>query len=515
MMDNLYENNQENQAEASTEMTGATENGNTLPEMEGSISPVMTGQATGMEGSVSQAAQTEQPQNYYAYPNPGYYPYYGQMPYQQMPPVPPVPQKKKSGAFKKFMAAVALAVVFGLVAGGTFIGANELYNYLKPSENDGDDANNNYLPVKEEDRIEATTVVQSTYIEGTKVSDIVESAAPSTVAVNSTFTNNSSWFGAYESSGSGSGIIVGENKSELLIITNNHVVDNANSVKVVLIDETEVAAEIKGTDSNADLALLAVKKSDLTEETLAAIKIAKLGSSDDVRVGEMVVAIGNALGYGQSVTVGYVSAKDRIVNVDGLEMTLLQTDAAINPGNSGGALLNLDGEVIGINSVKYASASVEGMGFAIPVSNVTDIIESLMNILEEGEKGYLGVRINNVTEVEVAYYGWPEGIYVVEFTENSGAKEAGIQIGDIITKINGINVRTTSDLISRVTANPYGTTVTLTVQRLVDGAFTEMEIEVTLRQSTSYLESEEEGEQPATSPTPVPEDNSQRRRLPR
>ena len=225
---------------------------------------------------------------------------------------------------------------------------------------------------------------------------------------------------------------------------------------------------------------------NLTAQTLATIKVAKLGNSNDIKVGEMVVAIGNALGYGQSVTVGYISAKDREVTVDNTKMTLLQTDAAINPGNSGGALLSLEGEVIGINSVKYADEDVEGMCFAIPVSNVEDIITNLMNSLADEEKGYLGIGVNDVTEAIAEYYNWPIGVYVVNFSENSAAEEAGIRIGDIITGVNGIVVETANELIERVTTNPYGTTVTITLQRNVDGEYQEIEVDVVLRQSAEY-----------------------------
>ena len=427
-------------------------------------------------------------QNYQGYPA-GQYPYPMYNPaYQQ-----PQQKKKRSGKFAKFLGIAVASLFFGLVAGGSFIGVNFLYDYLKPEKVEfvqppviGQDSIQEN--VTGANQIQNSTVVDSEYIQGTSVSDIAESAMPFTVAINCTFTTDS-WFGRYETPGSGSGIIVGKNDSELLVVTNNHVIDGANTIKVTLIDDTEAEAVVKGTAASTDLAVVAIRLKDLSQETLGAIKIAELGNSNDIKVGEMVVAIGNALGYGQSVTVGYISAKDREVSVDSTtKMTLLQTDAAINPGNSGGALLNLEGEVIGINSVKYADEDVEGMCFAIPVSNVKDIIEGLMNSLAEDEKGYLGVGVNDVTEAIAEYYNWPVGVYVVNFSENSAAEEAGIKIGDIITGVNGVVVETANELIERVTSNRYGATVTITLQRNVDGEYQELEFEVVLRQSAEFAE---------------------------
>lgn len=438
------------------------------------------------------------PYNNPAYRNPYYNPAYQQMnpAYQQMPQASQKPpkQKRKPGKLLKFLGVAAAALLFGVVAGGSFLGVNYIYNYLNPQEEVRDQIIISAEPERngvlaEKDKIQSSTVIESEYIQGTSVSDIAEEAMPSTVAITCTFTTDS-WFGRYETPGSGSGIIIGKNEKELLIVTNNHVVDGANTIKVMLIDDTEADAVVKGTAASTDLAVIAVPLDSLTEETLGAIKIAKLGNSDDIKVGEMVVAIGNALGYGQSVTVGYISAKDREVTVDNAKMTLLQTDAAINPGNSGGALLNLEGEVIGINSVKYADEDVEGMCFAIPVSRVEDIITNLMNSLSEEEKGYLGVGVNDVTEAIAEYYNWPVGVYVVNFSEDSAAEEAGIKIGDIITGVNGIVVETANELIERVTTNRYGTAVTITLQRNIDGEYQELEFEVVLRQSAEFKNTE-------------------------
>lgn len=437
----------------------------------------------------------------YPYGNPAYQtPYYSPMyysvnsGYQQVNPTPqkPAKTKKPAGKFVKFLSGVAAALLFGMVAGSSFLGVNYIYNHLNLQEEAQDPIiiGTDIIPNKadvitEGDKVQSSTVIDSEYILGTSVSDIAEEAMPFTVAINCSFTTDS-WFGRYETPGSGSGIIVGKNDTELLIVTNNHVIDGANTIKVTLIDETEADATVKGAAASTDLAVIAVPLENLTAQTLATIKVAKLGNSNDIKVGEMVVAIGNALGYGQSVTVGYISAKDREVTVDNTKMTLLQTDAAINPGNSGGALLNLEGEVIGINSVKYADEDVEGMCFAIPVSNVEDIITNLMNSLADEEKGYLGIGVNDVTEAIAEYYNWPIGVYVVNFSENSAAEEAGIRIGDIITGVNGIVVETANELIERVTTNPYGTTVTITLQRNVDGEYQEIEVDVVLRQSAEY-----------------------------
>lgn len=427
------------------------------------------------------------------YQNPYYPPYQGYSPYVNPAYQQPQKQKRKPGKFVKFLGVAVASLFFGLIAGGSFIGVNYLYDYLNPQEPVyvaptviGQDVVQGNV-INDENRIQNSTVIDDEYIQGTSVSDIAEEAMPFTVAIHCTFTTDS-WFGRYETPGSGSGIIVGKNDSELLVVTNNHVIDGANTIKVTLIDDTEAAAVVKGSAPSTDLAVVAIQLKDLSEETMGAIKIAELGNSNDIKVGEMVVAIGNALGYGQSVTVGYVSAKDREVTVDNTKMTLLQTDAAINPGNSGGALLNLEGEVIGINSVKYADEDVEGMCFAIPVSNVKDIIEGLMNSLAEDEKGYLGVGVNDVTEAIAEYYNWPVGVYVVNFSENSAAEEAGIRIGDIITGVNGVVVETANELIERVTSNRYGTKVTITLQRNVDGVYQEVEVEVVLRQSAEYSE---------------------------
>ena len=402
--------------------------------------------------------------------------------------------KKKPGFFRKAAAVICAAVVFGVVAGGTFIGVNELYYKINPnakafSLSAGIKGLENKLnldiPKDSDLKIPTTTVSEGMIQQRTDITDVVESTMPSIVTITGTFTKTFDWFGQQYSEpneGSGSGIIVGQNDKELLIATNNHVVEGANPIKVTFIDDTQAEAVIKGRDSIADLAVISIDISTISKETLGAIKIAKLGDSDSVKVGQMAVAIGNALGYGQSVTVGYISAKDREVKVDNNTMVLLQTDAAINPGNSGGALLNTKGEVIGINSVKYASSEVEGMGYAIPISRAVPIISELMNreVIKDEEKGYLGVYIEPITEAVMEAYNWPSGVYVRGVIEGGSADKAGIVIGDIITKVNDTEVSSTTQLQEKVSSYRAGTDIKLSIMRMQDGKYVEKEITVNL-----------------------------------
>lgn len=336
------------------------------------------------------------------------------------------------------------------------------------------------------------------------VSDIVENAMPSMVSIDCTITETYNYFGqdySQDATGSGSGFMVGENDNELFIATNNHVVEGANSIEITFIDGKKAQATTKGTDSTADLAVVSVKKSDLKKDTMDQIKIAKLGESNDIRLGQMVVAIGNALGYGQSVTVGYVSAKDREVEVaKGEKMVLLQTDAAINPGNSGGALINLNGEVIGIPTIKYADSQVEGMGFAIPITRATPILDELMKreVLTEGEQGYLGVSCLDVTSDANSMYNIPVGVYVSEVSDDGAAKEAGIQVGDIITAINGVETSSKEALVEKVHSYRIGTKITLTIQRSSNGKYKEMEVTAKLKGKSTIdgLSGSDESSQP-------------------
>ena len=338
------------------------------------------------------------------------------------------------------------------------------------------------------------------------VSEVVENVMPCVVAITdnlevtskSTYNPYNYYFGGNsspstkESAASGSGVIIAQNDEELLIVTNNHVVDNegnysyysvsSTGLTVKFIDESTADAVVKGTDSEADLAVIAVKLSDLSEETMDAIRIAVCGDSDALKVGTGVIAIGNAMGYGQSVTTGIVSAKNRDVTIDGITRSLMQTDAAINPGNSGGGLFNSKGELIGINSAKSVDTSVEGMGFAIPINSASEIIEDLMNreVIPEGEQGYLGINGETVPDSYVEQYDYPKGVSVTRIGEGSPAEEAGLQIYDIITAVNGKEVETMNALKATVNGYPAGTTVTVSVSRPDGRSFKELEFDVTL-----------------------------------
>lgn len=384
-------------------------------------------------------------------------------------------KKEKKSKKVKPVKWIAGALVVGMLAGAAFEGGQ----YAMQQQNKKQQEKN------AEKQAELSALTTSS-VSGQDVSSVVSNVMPSIVAIDTTLTSTVEYWGQsyeQESSGSGSGIIIGENENELLLVTNNHVVEGDNAtVKVTFSDESTAEATIKGADSNADLAVLAIKKKDLTDETKKNIKIATLGDSTKTKVGDMSIAIGNALGYGQSVTVGYISAKDRKVSMEDSTMTLLQTDAAINPGNSGGALINASGEVIGINSVKYASDDVEGMGYAIPISDAVPIINELMNReqLSVAQQGYLGIKGSDITEQLSETYNMPEGIYVTEVTKGSPAEKGKIVAGDVITAINGRDVKTLEELQEVLTYTKAGTKVTITVRELKDGEYAEEERTVTL-----------------------------------
>ena len=314
---------------------------------------------------------------------------------------------------------------------------------------------------------------------------------PSIVSINNVYDSvTTDIFGqSYksQSGGSGSGIIIGQNDEEVLIVSNNHVTkaeSNAKNQKITVTfnDETTAEATIKGADSGADLSVLSVKMSDIKKDTLSKIKVATVGDSSKMKVGQMVIAIGNALGYGQSTTVGYVSALNREIADEDFTMKLIQTDAAINPGNSGGALLNAKGEVIGINSVKYASEKVEGMGFAIPISTALPIINDLMNREEiaENEQSYLGIMGRDVTKNYNQIYGIPIGVYITDTTKNSPADKAGLKMGNIITGFNGATIKTMAELQAKLAAVKAGTVIKLTIMQYDNGQYVEKEVQVTL-----------------------------------
>lgn len=403
------------------------------------------------------------------------------------------PRKKNSWA-RKAAGITAAAVLFGTVAGGVMTGVNYVGARLTgladitataPAETEG--TTTAQVPETSAASNNGSTTAVSTV---TDVSSIAEKAMPSLVAINDTMTvEQNNFFGmpqTYQAQSSGSGIIVGQNDTELLIATNNHVVSGATDMKVTFTDSTQVAAAVKGTDSATDLAIIAVKLSDIPSDTMSKIKVATLGNSDNVKVGQQVIAIGNALGYGQSLTVGYISALDReITDENGIQHTYIQTDAAINPGNSGGALLDLNGNVIGINAAKNASTEVEGMGFAIPISKAQEILNNLMTkktreAVDESAQGYLGIQGTNIDANASKEYGMPVGIYVYKIVEGGAAANSDLKEKDIITKFDGQSVTNMEEIKQMLTYYEGGSTVSLTVQSLVNGSYVEHEVQITL-----------------------------------
>lgn len=333
----------------------------------------------------------------------------------------------------------------------------------------------------------------------TDVTEVVKKVMPSVVSVNNKYIETTSFFGQqYNSEGeaSGSGIIVGQNDSELLIATNNHVLESAEELTVQFTDGSQSQAQIKGTDADKDLAVIAVQLSDISSDTMSSISIATLGDSNALTVGESVIAIGNALGYGQSVTTGVVSALNRAIASDGSQQniqtgtdtevnTFIQTDAAINPGNSGGALLNIHGEVIGINSNKIGGSTVEGMGYAIPISDAKPIIENLMTKqtrlkVNEDSKGYLGITGIDVVAEYSEIYGMPQGVYVSSVTEGTGAAQAGLVKGDIITGLNDEEIKSMEELKNELSYYAVGTTVELTIMQGSPTGYQAKTVQVTL-----------------------------------
>lgn len=403
------------------------------------------------------------------------------------------PRKKNSWA-RKAAGITAAAVLFGTVAGGVMTGVNYVGARLTgladitataPAETEG--TTTAQVPETSAASNNGSTTAVSTV---TDVSSIAEKAMPSLVAINDTMTvEQNNFFGmpqTYQAQSSGSGIIVGQNDTELLIATNNHVVSGATDMKVTFTDSTQIAAAVKGTDSATDLAIIAVKLSDIPSDTMSKIKVATLGDSDNVKVGQQVIAFGNALGYGQSLTVGYISALDReITDENGIQHTYIQTDAAINPGNSGGALLDLNGNVIGINAAKNASTEVEGMGFAIPISKAQEILNNLMTkktreAVDESAQGYLGIQGTNIDANASKEYGMPVGIYVYKIVEGGAAANSDLKEKDIITKFDGQSVTNMEELKQMLTYYEGGSTVSLTVQSLVNGSYVEHEVQITL-----------------------------------
>ena len=375
---------------------------------------------------------------------------------------------------------ILCCIILGVMAGTSFFAARRI---------DGVIDNKEVSPVNTAQTTEglmSTSIVSGSSVTvGGGVSEVAEQVLPSIVQLNVVSVSQSSdIFGRSqerEATGSGSGIIISQKNDEILIVTNNHVVADSKSVEVQFIDNEKVSATVKGTDSDSDLAVVSVKSSDIKSSTRSQIKTIQVGDSKTVKVGEQAIAIGNALGYGQSVTVGYISAKDREISIEDSTMKLLQTDAAINPGNSGGALVNSAGQLIGINSAKFASDEVEGMGFAIPISDAVPIIHELMNqeMIPESEQAYLGIKGREVTKEYTRYYNIPTGIYVGEVTKNSPADKAGIQAGVIITKINGKEITSMDRMQEILSACRVGDKGKITVCVPDDGGYKEKTLDVT------------------------------------
>lgn len=392
-----------------------------------------------------------------------------------------------------FLKITTYAAVFGLIGGMSFEGTTYISNkYINKSSVESSKTTSK--------SIEKTSTLSSTSTNTSSsdgVSGVSESVLPSIVAIDVKTTQTSTdVFGrTYEqdASGSGSGIIVAQDSKNIYIATNNHVVADASSVSVTFNDKSVYSATVKGTDSDSDLAVVEVPLSKLSADTLSNIKVATLGDSDKVKVGAQAIAIGNALGYGTSVTVGYISAKDREVSGEDNTMKLLQTDAAINPGNSGGALVDSSGAVIGINSSKYADTSVEGMGFAIPINTAIPIINDIVKAqtVSEDEQAYLGIKGTNVTSEYAQYYNLPEGIYVSSVTSGSPADKAGIKKGDVIVKYKGKDVTTMDGLQEKMALCKAGDKVEITVKRADNGEYKSITCNVTLGKKSDAPESTE------------------------
>lgn len=387
-------------------------------------------------------------------------------------------KRKEKKKMPKFIKVISLALVFGIVASVAFQATNLVADrFLGTTEG------------REVKSVDNTKISQSTgETAKSDIASIAEEVMPSVVSItNLSVQQVQSFFGGIqeqESKSVGSGIIISQNDSELLIITNNHVVEGNETLTVSFVDEESVEAQVKGTDAAKDLAVIAVQTKKIKDTTMDQIKVASLGNSDQLQVGESVIAIGNALGYGQSVTSGIVSATGR--ELDGIDEKLIQTDAAINPGNSGGALLNANGEVIGINTAKVATDTVEGMGYAIPISSVSDIIENLMNQetktkVSEAEQGQLGIQGVDVTADSSEMYNMPTGVYVSEVIAGGGAKKAGITKGSVITGINGTSIDGMQALKEQLQYYRAGETVKITVATPEkNGEYAKRDVEVTL-----------------------------------
>ncbi|MEG0355739.1 MAG: trypsin-like peptidase domain-containing protein [Lachnospiraceae bacterium] len=395
--------------------------------------------------------------------------------------------KKEKNKIKtpKMVKVIGFAVTFGVVACVTFQAGNLISNRILGIETGS----------KKVEKVENTKLTQATSAVSSKQSDIAEvaqSAMPSLVSItNMSIQQVQNFFGGVtpqESKSMGSGIIIGQNDTELLVATNNHVVAGSETLTVSFIDEESVEAQIKGTDATKDLAVVAVPVASIPSATMEKIKVATMGDSNKLNAGDTAIAIGNALGYGQSVTSGIISATNR--TLEGYDLTLIQTDAAINPGNSGGALLNANGEVIGINSAKISAEQVEGVGYAIPISEASKDIDTLMNQktrskVSEEEKGYLGIKGVDVTAESAQMYNMPSGVYVSEAIKGGGAEAAGITKGEVITALDGSGIDSMTTLQNKLQYYKFGETVKLTIQSPKSGGeYSERTVEVKLEKNS-------------------------------
>lgn len=393
---------------------------------------------------------------------------------------------------KKGVQTVALALAFGVTASAAFQGSNYMINQWIGEEEQAETVEGVKLN-QMAGAADGEITTASTENGALNIAAIAEQTMPSVVSITNKSVQEMRLFGqsqAYESESRGTGIIIGQTDTELLLVTNNHVINGAEEISVGFADGEIAEAKVKGTDSNKDLAVLSVKMEELTEDTKEQIQVIELGKSSDLQVGEQVVAIGNALGYGQSVTTGIVSALNREVTIENNTNTLIQTDAAINPGNSGGALLNMSGQLIGINSAKYSDTNVEGMGYAIPVDDVVDIIEGLMNRtireekVSEGERGFLGITGQDVSSDVADAYDMPKGVYITSVEEGSGAAKAGLKKGDIITRFDGSSVASMAELKEQLSYYKKGEQVKFTVSQALEGEYQEQTVTVTLGENT-------------------------------
>lgn len=436
-------------------------------------------------------------ENQYNYYNPnemnGNYQYGGYGTNSQPEPEKPDKKKKTGKSVPKAVAVGGLAILFGVVSSAVFLTSNVVGTRLL-----GLDSGTSSVSTSSKTVGNSTPLSTSSSVVTSDVSGIVENVMPSIVSITSMSVEEvQSFFGGtyqQQTEGAGTGIIIGQNDSELLIVTNNHVVEGSNTLTVTFNDESSVEANIKGTNSDYDVAVIAVPLEDISDDTMEAISVATLGDSTELKVGEPAIAIGNALGYGQSVTTGVISALDRSVSTTDSQtgqtvessVKLIQTDAAINPGNSGGALVNANGEVVGINSSKLVGDSVEGVGYAIPISDVSDLIEQLMNQetrekVAEADQGALGIRGISVSDAFSEQLELPQGVYVSEVTSGGGAEAAGMSRGCIITAINGTSISSMEGLQEQLQYYAKGETVTLTIQvPQTTGDYQEQTLEVTL-----------------------------------